>query len=62
MSTLSINDIKTKSTPICKNYDVAQAYLFGSYARGEATEDSDVDIRNDVFMNDLGGRSTLNKE
>ena len=47
MSTLSINDIKTKITPICKNYDVAQAYLFGSYARGEATEDSDVDIRID---------------
>lgn len=47
MSILSINDIKTKITPICKNYDVAQAYLFGSYARGEATEDSDVDIRID---------------
>lgn len=47
MSTLSINDIKNKITPICKSYDVAQAYLFGSYARGEATEDSDVDIRID---------------
>lgn len=47
MPTLSITDIKNKIAPICKNYDVAQAYLFGSYARGEATENSDVDIRID---------------
>ena len=26
---------------------MAEAYLFGSYARGEATENSDVDIRID---------------
>lgn len=53
MPTLSINDIKTKITPICKNYDVAHAYLFGSYARDEATEDIDMDIRNDVFVYNL---------
>ena len=54
MPTLSINDIKTKITSICKNYGVAQAYLFGSYTRGEATENSGVDIRNDVFVKNFG--------
>ncbi len=47
MATLSIRDIKSKISPICNRYDVEKAYLFGSYARGEATEESDVDIRID---------------
>lgn len=47
MSRLSINEIKNKISPICKQYDVARAFLFGSYARGEATDNSDVDIRID---------------
>ena len=44
---LSIDEIKHRISPICKQYDVSRAYLFGSYARGEATETSDVDIRID---------------
>ena len=44
---LSIDEIKHRIAPICKQYDVSRAYLFGSYARGEATESSDVDIRID---------------
>ena len=47
MVKLTIDNIKDKITPICKNYDISKAYLFGSYARGEAREDSDVDIRID---------------
>ena len=47
MGKLTIDDIKTKISPICEKYDVARAYLFGSYARSEATEESDVDIRID---------------
>lgn len=47
MSRLSINEIKNKISPICKQYDVARAFLFGSYARGDATDNSDVDIRID---------------
>nr|WP_234701975.1 nucleotidyltransferase family protein [Desulfotomaculum nigrificans] len=27
-----------------KNYGVNRAYLFGSFARGEQTEDSDIDL------------------
>lgn len=42
---LTINRIKELITPICKRYGVKRAYLFGSYSRGEATENSDVDIR-----------------
>ena len=47
MSKLSIETIRDKIAPICKNYDISKAYLFGSYARGEARDDSDVDIRID---------------
>ena len=47
MAKLSIETIRDRIAPICKNYDIAGAYLFGSYARGEAREDSDVDIRID---------------
>ncbi|MBR4696707.1 MAG: nucleotidyltransferase domain-containing protein [Selenomonadaceae bacterium] len=42
---LTIDEIKSKIAPVCMKYDIQFAYLFGSYARGEATEKSDVDIR-----------------
>ena len=41
---LSIPIIKERIAPICKQYGVEKAYLFGSYARGDATENSDVDL------------------
>jgi len=37
-------EIKTKLTPIFEEKGVIRAILFGSYAKGEATEESDVDI------------------
>lgn len=42
---LTIEEIKEKIRPICEQYNVIQLFLFGSYARGEATEKSDVDFR-----------------
>ena len=30
--------------PIIKKYSIKRLYLFGSYARGEAREDSDIDL------------------
>lgn len=42
---LTIDKIKEIIAPICKEYGIKKAYLFGSYARGEATENSDIDIR-----------------
>ncbi|MCL1996176.1 MAG: nucleotidyltransferase domain-containing protein [Defluviitaleaceae bacterium] len=40
----TIEEIKNKLTPIFEERGVIKAVLFGSYAKGEATEDSDVDI------------------
>lgn len=37
-------EIKEKTTPILKRHNVAEAYVFGSTARGENRPDSDVDI------------------
>ena len=41
---LSIDSIKLMILPIVKRYSVDKATLFGSYARGDATAESDVDI------------------
>ncbi len=40
----TINEIKEKTIPIAKEYGVRQMSLFGSYARGSADDDSDVDL------------------
>lgn len=40
----TIDEIKAKINPIAKHYNVLKVYLFGSYARGEEDENSDIDI------------------
>ena len=40
----TIDEIKKISVPIAKEYGVDSLSLFGSYARGEATSESDVDF------------------
>ncbi len=40
----TIGQIKDKIIPIAKAYGISQMSLFGSYARGEAKDDSDVDL------------------
>ena len=40
----TIDEIKQIVFPIAKKYGVEKVYLFGSYARGEASSDSDVDL------------------
>lgn len=40
----SIEELKTKITPIAQKYDIPAVYIFGSYARGDASDDSDVDV------------------
>jgi len=40
----NIKEIKEIIIPILKKWDVKKASIFGSHVRGEATEDSDVDI------------------
>ena len=39
-----INELKEKIAPIAKEYGVEAVYLFGSFARGEETSDSDYDF------------------
>lgn len=40
----SLNDIKHIVQSVAAQYNVDAIYLFGSYARGEATEESDLDF------------------
>lgn len=41
---LTLEEIKNKVALVLSKYDVSYCYLFGSYAKGEATEKSDVDL------------------
>ena len=41
---LSISDIKTKLAQICNGTKVKKIVLFGSYAKGIATPNSDIDL------------------
>ena len=43
----SIDELRNIVTPIAEKYGVGGIYLFGSYARGEATPTSDIDLRVD---------------
>ena len=40
----TVEELKRRIEPIAKRYELPVVYLFGSYARGEATDESDVDI------------------
>ena len=40
----TVDEIKTRAIPIAQEYGVQSMSLFGSYARGDATSDSDVDF------------------
>ena len=44
MSFYTIDEIANKVQPIAEAYDIDKIYLFGSYARGEATDESDIDM------------------
>ena len=43
-SILTIKQIKDKIKPVMEKHRIKNVYLFGSYARGEANRNSDVDI------------------
>jgi len=44
---ITINDIKNTVGRLAEQYGAERIYLFGSYARGEAKPNSDVDLRID---------------
>lgn len=41
---LTLEDIRDKIAPLAEKHGVESIYVFGSYARGEATVDSDIDF------------------
>ena len=43
----TVEEIRALVAPIARKYGVERVYLFGSYARGEATSASDLDFRID---------------
>jgi predicted nucleotidyltransferase len=44
MKIYDLNELKDIVTPIAISYGLSRVSLFGSYARGEATAESDVDF------------------
>ena len=54
---LTIKQIKERIKPVMERHGIKDVYLFGSYARGEATSSSDVDL-----YCDSGDVDTLFKE
>ena len=40
----TLAEIKSRVLPVIQKYNIPAMYLFGSYARGEATEESDLDF------------------
>jgi len=51
-SILSFLTIKEDVSNIAKNYDIEKIYLFGSYVKGQARHDSDIDL---YMISDLFG-------
>ena len=49
----TIPEIRSKVLPILEKYRIPAMYLFGSYARGEATEESDLDFLIDTTGTEL---------
>lgn len=42
---ITLADISSAVCCVLPCYDIREAYLFGSFARGEQTPDSDIDLR-----------------
>ena len=53
MAKKSVNEIKKIVSEVAEQYGAERVYLFGSYARGEARDDSDIDLH--VYKGDIRG-------
>lgn len=51
----SLEDIRARVRPVAEKYHLRAVYVFGSYARGEAREDSDIDLLIDAEGSGLRG-------
>jgi predicted nucleotidyltransferase len=54
----SLDEIKERVRPVAEKYNLPAVWVFGSYARGEATPESDVDILFD--SGEIRGKQLLN--
>ncbi len=55
----TIDEIIARVMPVAEKYHLPAVYLFGSYARGTATEDSDIDLLVDTSGTSLKGLFAL---
>ena len=55
----SIEEIRQIVAPIAKKYNLKAVFLFGSYARGEADEKSDIDLIVDTAGTGIKGLFAL---
>ena len=51
----TIEQLKERVAPVAEKYGLHAVWVFGSYARNEATDDSDVDILVDKTRTELKG-------
>lgn len=55
----TLDEIKTRVIPVAVRYGLKAVYIFGSYARGEAIESSDIDLLVDTEGTELKSLMTL---
>ncbi len=55
----TVEEISVRIRPVIQKYRLPAVYLFGSYARGTATESSDIDLLIDTSGTDLKGLFAL---
>ncbi len=55
----TIQEISRRIMPVAEKYHIPAVYMFGSYARGTATDDSNVDIIMDTIGTDIKGIETV---
>ena len=55
----TVEEIRRRITPVAVRYRLKAVYLFGSYARGEATDESDIDLLIDTSGTSLKGLFAL---
>ena len=51
----TLDEIAQRIRPVAEKYRLKAVYIFGFYARGEAREDSDIDLLVDLTGADLSG-------
>lgn len=51
----TLDEIRQRIRPVAEKYHLRAVYVFGSYARGEARENSDIDLLVDLTGADLSG-------